>query len=79
MKNHSSKKGQMTGTTQAHIDPPPIPLVKEKHDGKSNKYFVKLKLRRYTTSPTLDLYEFKMSLFDNGDTEEFCCSFVTST
>ena len=65
--------------TQPHLDPPLIPLIKEKHDGKSDKYFVKLKLRRDPTSPTSDLCEFKMSLFDNVDLEEFCCSSVTST
>ena len=30
-------------------------------------------------SSTLDLYEFKMSLFDNGELENFCYLFVTST
>ena len=34
-------------------------------------YFVKLKLRRDPTSSMLDLYDFKMSLFDNGEPEEF--------
>ena len=57
----------MTGMTPPHVDLPPILLIKENHDGKSEKYFVKLKLRRYTTSPTLDLYGFKISLFDNGE------------
>ena len=28
-------------------------------------------MRRYPTSEKSDLYEFKMELFDNGDTEEF--------
>ena len=32
---------------------------------------IKLKLRRDPTWPTLDLYEFKMSLFDNVEPEEF--------
>ena len=71
MKNVSSKKGWMTGMTQPHVDPPPIPLIKEKHYGNSDKYFVKGKLCRDPTSTTLDLYEFKMSLFDNGEPEEF--------
>ena len=71
MKDGSSKKGWMTGIIQAHVEPPPIPLLKELHDGKSDKYFVKLKLRRYPTLSTSDLYEFKMSLFDNGRPEEF--------
>ena len=42
-----------------------------KYDGKSDKYFVKLKLRRDPTSSTSDLYEFKMFLFENGELEDF--------
>ena len=30
-----------------------------------------MKFRRYPTSSTSDLYEFKMSLFDHGEPEEF--------
>ena len=52
--------------TQPNVYPPLIPLVKENHDDKSGKYFVKIKLRRDPTSSTSDLYEFKISLFDNG-------------
>ena len=78
MKNFSSKKGWMTGMTHPHVEPPTIPLIKEKHDDKSDKYFVKLKLRRDPTSPSSDLYEFKMSLFDNGNSEYFYCLSVTS-
>ena len=37
----------------------------------SQKKIVKLKLRRYPTSPLLDIYELKISLFDNGEPEEF--------
>ena len=61
----------MTGMTHPHVDPPPILLIKEKHNGKSDKYFVNLKQRRYPTSSKSELYEFKMSLFDNVKTEEF--------
>ena len=68
--NVSSKKGWMTRMTHPYVDPPPIPLIKEKHDGKSEKYFVKIKLRIDPMSSTSDLYESKMSLFDNGDLEE---------
>ena len=68
----------MTGTTHPDVDPPPIPLIQETHDGTSDKDFVKLKLRRDPMSSTSDLYEFKMSLFVNGEPEEFYCSFVTS-
>ena len=38
---------------------------------KSDKYFVNLKLHIYPMSSTLDLYDFKVSLFDHGDPEEF--------
>ena len=56
---------------QVHTEPPPTPQIKGKYDGKSDKFFVKLKLHRDTTSGTSDLYEFRMSLFDNGELEEF--------
>ena len=42
---------------------------------------IKLKLRRDPTWPTLDLYEFKMSLFDNVEPVEFLlfvCKFNTT-
>ena len=55
MKNNSSEKRWMTGMTHPHVDPLPIPLIQEKRDGKSDKDFVKLKLRRFPTSSTLDL------------------------
>ena len=71
MTNVLSKKGMMTGTTQPHVEPPPIHPIKENHNGKPEKHFVELKLCRDPTSPTLDLYELKMSLFENGDPEEF--------
>ena len=60
----------MTGMTQPHVDPPTITLIKENNYGKSDKYVVKIKLRGYPTSPTLDLYEFKFSLLDKGKLEE---------
>ena len=56
---------------QPHIYPPLIPLIREDNDGKSDKYFVKLKLRRDPTSSTSELYEVKISLFENGEPEEF--------
>ena len=59
------------GMTRPHVDPTPILLIKETHNSKPDKYFVKLKLRRDPTLSTSDHYEIKMSLFDNGETEEF--------
>ena len=77
MKNISSKKVWTTGMTHPHVEPPPIPLIEETHDGKSNKDFVKLKLHRYPTLSRLDLYDFKISLSDNGEPEDLLFFFVT--
>ena len=71
MKKVSILKVFLTGMTQPHLEPFPIPLIKENHDGTSEKDFVKLKLCRDPTSPTPDLYEFRISLLDNGKPEEF--------
>ena len=56
-----------------------IPLIKIKNNDKSDKYFVKIKLRTDPTSGKSDLYEFKMTLFDNGDPDEFLFLFVIPT
>ena len=53
------------------MDPPPILLMKIKNDTKLDKDSVKIKFRRYPTSENLDLYEFKMALFDCGKPQEF--------
>ena len=69
------------GMIHPHVEPPPIPLIKETDDGKSEKYFVNFKLHRYPTFSTLDLYEFKFDLIENGDSEEFLlfvCNFNTT-
>ena len=71
MKNVYHKNIWNLGVTQVCVEPPPIPLVKVKYDGKSDKDFVKLKLCRDLTSSTLNPYEFKMSLFENGNSEDF--------
>ena len=70
MKNVSNKKGWMTGVNHPHVEPPPILLIQETYNGKLHKDIVKLKLRRYPTSSTLDPYKFKMSLFKNVKPEE---------
>ena len=53
-----------------HVDPPLITPIKSKNITKLDKYSVKIKLRRDPMTEKLDLYEFKMALFDNGDPEE---------
>ena len=58
-------------TNPAHVEPPPILLIKEISNGNSDGDCVKLKLSRYPTSSTSYIYEFRMSLFDHGDPEGF--------
>ena len=71
MKNVSHKKVCDSGKNPAHVEPLPIPPTKENYNGKSDEYFVNLKLRRDTTSSTLDLYELKTYFFDHDNPEEF--------
>ena len=54
-----------------HGEPPPIPLVEGKFYSKSDKDIVKMKAHRNPTSITSCLYDFRMSLFENGNPEEF--------
>ena len=46
MNNVSNKKGWDSGMTQANVELPLITPIKGKYNGKSDKYFVKLKLSR---------------------------------
>ena len=55
MENGYHKESWNLRMIQVHVEPPSIPIIKGKYDGKSDKYFVKLKLCRYPTSSTLDL------------------------
>ena len=71
MKNVLHKKLEKLGTNPAHVKPPPIPLIMEMYNGKSDEDFVKLKLRRDPTYIMSDLYEFNMYLFYHGNREEF--------
>ena len=71
MKNVFRHKKCNVGVVLLHAETPPTPMIKIKHNDKSEKGFVRIKLRRDTTSQKLDLYELKMALFGNGDPEEF--------
>ena len=77
MKNVLHNKGWNSGTNPAHVEPPPITLVKETYNVKSDEYFIKLKVCRDTTSSTSDLYEFKMSLFDHSNLEDVSLLYAT--
>ena len=54
-----------------HVEPTPINLVNSKHNDKSEKDFVKLKLCRDQTSSKSDLYELKIALFGKSEPEQF--------
>ena len=71
MKKVCHKKKWNVGLLQLHVYPPHTPLTTSKHNDKSEKDFVKMKLRRDPTSENLDLYEFKMALLYNGYREDF--------
>ena len=50
MKNILNNKEWNSGKVQVHLDSIPITLIESKNDEKLDKYCVKIKLRRYTTS-----------------------------
>ena len=58
-------------TVQVHVDIPQIPLIKSKNDEKLDKDFVKIKFSRDPISLKLGLYELKMVLFYNSQSEYF--------
>ena len=68
MKNVSHKKIWRTGAVQSHVDPP---LIGIKKNEKLDKDCVKIKLCRHTTSEKLYLCEFKTTLLENSDPQEF--------
>ena len=65
------KKECNSGTVQSHVESPTITIIESNNGDKSDKDCVKIKSRRNPISQRLDLYEFKMNLFDNRDPEEF--------
>ena len=54
-----------------HFEPLLLPLIKSKNDDKSDKYFIKIKLRRDMMSKRWDPYDFKMAFFGISEPEEF--------
>ena len=71
MKNVLHKEWWNSGTNLAHLEPPPIPLIRKTYNGKSDGYFVKLKHFSNPMSSISDLYEFKIYLFDHDNPEGF--------
>ena len=66
MKNVSQKNFWRTGAVQIYVDSPLTPWIKSKIDLMIEDY-AKIKLCRNPTSEKLDIYEFKLALFDNDD------------
>ena len=56
MMNVSHKKKWYSGTTQVHVEPPLIPLIKINNNNKLNKDSFRIKLRKDLKSENLDLY-----------------------
>ena len=71
MMNVSQNNGWISGAVQAHVNPPHIPLIKSNIDTKFERDYKKTNRRRNPTSKTYSRYEFKTTLFDLGDPEEF--------
>ena len=66
-----NNKGWIYGAVQINVETPTIPTIRGNIDKKLQKCYVKTKFCINTTSGTSEMYEFKIDLFDNGDTEEF--------
>ena len=66
MNNVSHRNNWNLSVSEQQVDPPPTPLIKSKMYMKRERDYVKIKLHRNYMSETLDIYEFKMDLFENG-------------
>ena len=75
MMDFSHKKKWNMVTVQVFVDPIRNPLIKIKNGDKSDIYFIKIKFHLDPTSEKLDLYEFKMALFENDKSGEFLLFF----
>ena len=69
MKSVSHNKSWCADAEQIHVEPPTKPPIKSKIYFKKERDYVKIKLRRNPTSEKLDMYEFKMDLFENVNRE----------
>ena len=78
MKNVPYRKGWGRGALQMHMDPPQFLLIPSNKHEKSDKDCVEIKLGRDPTLENLDLYEFKMALFDNKNRRISCCLYKTT-
>ena len=74
----SRKKKWNVVVVQVNVEPPPIPLVKGKYNGKSDKYFVKLELCRDLMSEKSYPYELKTALSKMVIQKSFSCLLLTS-
>ena len=67
--------GWLSDDMQAHIEPPPIPLIKvEVHDDRT-AHIIKVKMRRNPSSEASETYNVIMNMFDVGQLNEFLSLF----
>ena len=55
---------------QARIEPPPIPFENSKEEIEHKSHIVKVSMRHNPTSLGSEIYKFKMTIFENDQTEE---------
>ena len=55
---------------QAHIDPPPISLIRSTTEKVEECNIIKINMRRDPAPATFDTYELKVPTFENGKPEE---------
>ena len=79
MKNIYHKNNLNRGTGQLHVNPAPIPLIKNKNNEKLDKYCVKIKFYRDPTLQKSDLYELKWPSLITASWRGYCYSSVIST
>ena len=64
-----------TGAVQIYVEPPPIPLIKSRIGLKTERDYVKIRLRRNPTSENLDIHEFKIAFFTMSSQSNSFCSY----
>ena len=71
LKKFSLNRIWITGAVQTYVDPTLITWIRTNNYKKPEKDSVKIKSNRDPTLEKLDMYEFKMTFFDNSKPEDF--------
>ena len=63
--------GWISAEVQAHIDPPPIPIIK-KDPPEFNEYdIINIKMRQNPSDAASEMYKLNIVTFENGQPEDF--------